>query len=88
MNEEDESHLARIKPMKLLTVKEVSEIISAKRTTVYEWAEMGKIPCLKINGLLRFLEEDVLAWIKDCKLDSDQYYNGPAGRRPGKEGRS
>ena len=44
---------------KLLTVKEVSEMLCAKPATVYAWAEQGMIPHLKLNGLLRFLEDDI-----------------------------
>lgn len=69
--------------MKFLTVKEVSRLIRAKPSTVYQWAELGQIPCFKINGLLRFEEREILHWLRDQK----RVYNYPhAGRRPGKEG--
>jgi len=72
--------------MKLLTVKEVAEIIRAKPSTVYQWAETGVIPCFKLNGCLRFSEDDILAWIKNCKKESYLEYNNLADRRPRKGG--
>jgi len=70
--------------MKLLTVKEVSEIISAKPSTIYAWAEQGLIPCFKLNGLLRFSETDLLTWIKSNQKRTVEAYNTLTGRRPGK----
>jgi excisionase family DNA binding protein len=61
--------------MKLITIKEVSEIISVKPSTLYQWAELGQIPCIKINGALRFDTEDVLNWIKSCKKNVESSYN-------------
>jgi excisionase family DNA binding protein len=72
--------------MKLLTVKEVSEILKAKPSTIYLWAEQGIIPCYKLNGLLRFDETEVIQWIKSCKNNPTGQYNIPAGRRPRKGG--
>lgn len=53
--------------MKLLTVKEVSEILSIAPQTLYQWAELGKIPSYKLNGCLRFDEADIMAWLETCK---------------------
>lgn len=72
--------------MKLLTVQEVSEILQAKPKTVYQWAELGQIPCFKINGLLRFEESDVLAWILRFKKASDSSYNPSTQARGPKKG--
>jgi excisionase family DNA binding protein len=61
--------------MKLITIKQVSEMINVKPSTLYQWAELGQIPCIKINGALRFDIEDVLNWIKSCKKESASSYN-------------
>lgn len=63
--------------MRLLTVKEVATIIKARPSTIYQWAEQGLIPSFKINGLLRFSEEEILQWIKRCQNDTKICYNGP-----------
>lgn len=55
--------------MKLLTVKKVSEITSIKEKTLYDWANRGSIPCLKINGVLRFDQKEIEAWIKNSKYE-------------------
>jgi len=53
--------------MKLLKVDEVCALIGAKRSTVYQWAETGLIPCYKINGCVRFEKDEILQWIKERK---------------------
>lgn len=71
---------------KLLTVQEVSEILQANPKTVYQWAEQGQIPCLKINGLLRFEESEVLAWILHFKKTSNSSYNPTTQARSPRRG--
>ena len=68
--------------MKFLTVTDICELLNAKPSTIYQWAELGQIPCFKINGLLRFEEKEILDWLKDQKK---LYNTGRAGRGPGKE---
>jgi excisionase family DNA binding protein len=72
--------------MKLLTVNDVASILKARPSTIYSWAEQGIIPCFKLNGLLRFSEEEVMAWIVDCQKKPVEEYNTFAGRRPRKGG--
>jgi excisionase family DNA binding protein len=75
--------------MKLLSIKEVSEILNVKPSTLYQWAELGQIPCIKINGALRFDTEDIKRWVDSCKKKVDSSYNPFAQTvgSPGKEGR-
>jgi len=61
--------------MKLLTINELSEILKVKVKTIYQWAELGQIPCIKLNGSLRFDLEDITNWIKSCKKFADSGYN-------------
>ncbi|MDA8091023.1 MAG: helix-turn-helix domain-containing protein [Nitrospiraceae bacterium] len=61
--------------MGLLTVKEVSKILNVKPSTLYQWAELGQIPCFKLNGTLRFDLADIENWIKDCKKEPVSGYN-------------
>jgi len=67
--------------MKLLTAKEVSEILRVKPSTVYMWAETGQVPSLKINGVLRFSEKEIFSWLESCKKGR---YTNLAGRGPGR----
>jgi excisionase family DNA binding protein len=61
--------------MKLVGIKEVAEILNVKPSTLYQWAELGQIPCFKLNGCLRFDIEDIINWIKSCKKESESSYN-------------
>jgi excisionase family DNA binding protein len=61
--------------MKLLTVKETAEILSMSPKTLYQWAELGQIPCIKLNGAVRFDEEDIQHWITSCKKSVTSSYN-------------
>lgn len=61
--------------MKLIGVKEVSTMIAVKPSTLYQWAELGQIPCVKINGALRFDPDDISKWIETCKKGVASSYN-------------
>jgi excisionase family DNA binding protein len=76
--------------VELTCVEEIARLLAVKPSTVYKWAELGQIPCIKMNGALRFDVEDVLAWVKTCKKDADSGYNpfAQTTRGPGKEGRN
>ncbi len=56
----------------LLTVKEVAARLQVKQSTVYAWASQGKIPCLKVNGAIRFEADDIEAWLKACRRGEAQ----------------
>jgi len=71
--------------LKILNCKQVADLIQAKPSTVYSWAEQGLIPCMKLNGLLRFEENEVIQWIQEHKR-SDRWYNGSIQARGPKEG--
>jgi excisionase family DNA binding protein len=61
--------------MKIITVKELSELLKINKKTLYNWAELGQIPCIKLNGCLRFNVDDIHTWIASCKKDPDSSYN-------------
>lgn len=61
--------------MKLLTVRELSGIINVKASTLYQWAELGQIPCLKLNGSLRFDMNRIEKWLSECKREPNFDYN-------------
>lgn len=48
----------------LLTVNALSQQLQIKPSTLYAWAAQGKIPCLKIHGLLRFSADEIMQWIE------------------------
>lgn len=72
--------------MKILDVKEIAQFLNVKPSTLYQWAELGQIPCFKLNGCLRFDLEDVLTWIKSCKKNVESSYNPLVQARGPKRG--
>ena len=61
--------------MKYLTAKQVAQIIQASPKTIYAWAEQGLIPSIKINGLLRFMESQIIDWLRDLSKRDAGCYN-------------
>jgi excisionase family DNA binding protein len=57
----------------ILTTKQVAELLQVRPSTVYAWAEQGIIPCVKLNGSLRYVGDDILQCIKDCKRPQLSY---------------
>ena len=47
----------------LLTIKDLSARLNIKPSTLYLWASQGKIPCIKIHGLIRFDLDTIIAWL-------------------------
>ncbi|MEW6002540.1 MAG: helix-turn-helix domain-containing protein [Nitrospirota bacterium] len=73
--------------MKLLDVKEIAQILNVKPSTVYQWAELGQMPCFKLNGCLRFDIDDITGWIQSCKKEAHSSYNSLTQARGPKERR-
>ncbi len=48
---------------KLLTIDELAEVLSVKKSTIYQWVHLGLIPHIKVGRLLRFREEDIQKWL-------------------------
>lgn len=51
----------------LLTIQDVARQLQIKPSTLYAWAAQGKIPCLKIHGLVRFKPEDITRWAESFR---------------------
>ena len=74
--------------MKLIDIKSLSEILSVKASTLYQWVELGKIPHYKLaggKGAVRFNIEEINDWVSACKIDPIGY-NTIEGRKPRKGG--
>ena len=52
----------------LLTVKDMATRLQVKDKTVYAWASQGKIPCIKINGAIRFDPGEIEQWLQQCHV--------------------
>ena len=60
---------------KLLTIKEISELLQIRVSTLYKWVHMELIPHVKVGRAVRFREKDVAAWLEKKKC------NGRSERR-------
>ncbi|MBC7255014.1 MAG: helix-turn-helix domain-containing protein [Chloroflexi bacterium] len=48
----------------LLTVKQVAQYLQLKESTIYSWAQSGKIPAIKIGRTWRFRRGDLDDWLE------------------------
>ena len=56
----------------LLNVKQVAQYLQLKESTIYSWAQDGKIPAIKIGRTWRFRRSDLDAWLeRHLKAESD-----------------
>ncbi len=52
---------------KLITIKDVMELLSISRPTVYRLMDKGDIPSYKIGNQLRFKQSEIEAYIEESK---------------------
>lgn len=48
---------------RLMTAKEVSELIEVRPSTVYQWVHVGLIPYVKLGKCVRFRKDELFRWI-------------------------
>lgn len=56
----------------LLTIRDLSNQLQIKTSTLYSWVAEGKIPALKLNGLIRFEPDAIKAWLNSSSAPSSQ----------------
>jgi excisionase family DNA binding protein len=49
-------------------IRQLSVYLHVKPSTLYAWAGQGKIPHLKIHGLVRFRRDDIDRWIESFRI--------------------
>ncbi len=64
--------------MKLLTVKELSEILNVSPKTLYQWVELGQIPSHKLVRSVRFDWDQIQKWLQKNEKGPSPRYNIPA----------
>jgi excisionase family DNA binding protein len=57
-------------PSQLLSVKQVAKLLNYKESTIYKWAQDGKIPVIRIGRTWRFRRGDLDAWLEN-RLNGD-----------------
>ena len=53
---------------RLLTARELAELLGFAAGTVVDWAERGQVPAFKLGGRLRFRESEVEAWLEARRI--------------------
>ena len=48
----------------------IADILDVSRNTVLNWANQGKIPCLKVGRTYRFVLAEVLEVARNCSDDA------------------
>ena len=52
----------------LLDVSILSQLLHVKPCTLYAWAAQGRIPSIKMHGLVRFRRGDIERWIESFEV--------------------
>jgi len=48
----------------LLSIREVSEKLSVKQSTLRAWVFQRKIPCVRLGRLVSFKQSDLSSWLE------------------------
>ncbi|MHB1697736.1 MAG: helix-turn-helix domain-containing protein [bacterium] len=64
--------------MKLVGIEKIAEILDTPAKTIYEWTSTKKIPHYKINRLVKFDIDAVIAWLETCEVKP--YNRGTGGK--------
>ena len=49
----------------LLTAEELSHILRPRPKTLYAWAAKGKIPYVRIEGMILFPTKQIIEWLRE-----------------------
>jgi excisionase family DNA binding protein len=47
----------------LWTARKLGEFLGFSPEVVYDWAQRGRLPCLKLGRQIRFVPEEIFAWM-------------------------
>lgn len=59
---------------KLLTIDELAEVLSVKKSTIYQWVHLGLIPHIKVGRLLRFKEGNIQKWLTSREVEPSRRF--------------
>jgi excisionase family DNA binding protein len=54
---------------RLLTSREVGQLLGFSPATIVDWAEAGTVPAFKVGGRLRFRVSEVEAWRQENRSE-------------------
>ena len=49
---------------KLLTIDDVCQALTVRKSTLYQWINMGIFPYIKVGRLIRFKEKEIENWLE------------------------
>jgi excisionase family DNA binding protein len=49
---------------RLLTAREIAELLGFSASTVLDWFEAGRLPGFKIGNAVRFRESEIVEWLE------------------------
>ena len=52
---------------RLLTVKEVMDLLGVSRSWLYDAAARGALPCIRLGGMLRFDPDQIGRWLRQLQ---------------------
>jgi PTS system nitrogen regulatory IIA component len=52
--------------IQVLTVSDVAAMLRMSKTSIYKYAESGKIPSIKVGSSLRFTEDQINQFLSIC----------------------
>lgn len=61
-------------------IRQLTTYLNVKPATLYAWAAQGKIPSLKLHGLLRFRQDEIDQWLESCRVENRPPH--PLRRKP------
>jgi len=64
----------------LMTVQQVAEYLQMSNDKIYDMAQKGEIPALKIRQQWRFNREEIDAWLKKCAVNTSPEHSRRKGR--------
>lgn len=60
----------------MFTVKELSNVINIKESTLYSWVSQGNIPHIKLGKKVLFDSDDIEKWMEEHKRQPIKAWDG------------
>jgi excisionase family DNA binding protein len=58
--------------LKLIDIKTLSELLSVRPKTIYDWVHKSEIPYYKIGHLVRFEYKEIQEWLNVKKQETNR----------------
>ena len=59
-----------------LTQKELREIFSVSKQTIWRWTNKHGLPHIKINNTIRYNKQDAIDWFEQHQINGDRRTKG------------